>query len=37
VQIDEVMTGGPSITAALVVEPISVDRIRMAQEDDIEL
>jgi hypothetical protein len=37
VQIDEVMTGGPPIIAALVVEPMSDDRIRMAQEDDIEL
>ncbi|XP_062145298.1 uncharacterized protein LOC133852548 [Alnus glutinosa] len=37
VQIDEVMTGGPHIIAAFVVEPMSDDRIRMAQEDDIEL
>jgi len=37
VQIDEVMTGGPPIMAALVVESMSDDRIRMAQEDDLEL
>jgi replicative DNA helicase len=30
VQIDEVMTGGPPIMVALVVEPMSVERIRMA-------
>jgi hypothetical protein len=37
VQIDEVMTGGPPIMAALVVEPMSIERIRMAQESDLEL
>jgi ribonuclease HI len=37
VQIDEVMTGGSPIMAALVVESMSDDRIRMAQEDDLEL
>jgi hypothetical protein len=37
VQIDEVMIGGPPIMAALVVESMSDDRIRMAQEDDLEL
>jgi hypothetical protein len=36
-QNDEVMTGGPPVMAALVVEPMSVDKIRMAQEDDLEL
>jgi hypothetical protein len=37
VQIDEVMTGGPPVMAALVVESMSEDRIKMAQEDDLEL
>jgi hypothetical protein len=37
VQIDEVMTGGPPIMAAFVVEPMRVDRIRMEPEDDLEL
>jgi len=37
VQIDKVMTGGPPIMAALVVQPHSLDRIRLAQEDDLEL
>jgi len=37
VQIDEVMTGGPPIMAALVVEPMSIERIRIAQENDPEL
>jgi hypothetical protein len=37
VQINEVMTRGPPIMAALMVEPMSDDRIRMAQEDDVEL
>jgi len=32
VQIDEVMTGGPPIMAAFVVEPMRVDRIRMEPE-----
>jgi hypothetical protein len=31
------MTGGPPIMAALVVEPMSIERIRMAQESDLEL
>jgi hypothetical protein len=31
------MTGSPPIMAALVVEPMSDDRIILAQEDDIEL
>jgi len=31
------MTGGSPIMAALVVESMSDDRIRMAQEDDLEL
>jgi hypothetical protein len=31
------MTGSPPIMAALVVEPMSDDIIRLAQEDDIEL
>jgi ribonuclease HI len=30
VQIDEVMTGGPPIMEALVVEPMSIERIRMS-------
>jgi ribonuclease HI len=30
VQMDEVMTGGPPIMTALVVEPMSIERIRMA-------
>jgi hypothetical protein len=37
VQIDEVMTGGPLIMEVLVVEPMSIDRIRMTQESDHEL
>jgi hypothetical protein len=37
VQIDEVLTGGPPIMAALVVQPQSLDIIRKAQEDDLEL
>jgi len=37
VQIDEVMTGGPPIMAAFVVEPMRVDRIRVAPEDDLGL
>jgi hypothetical protein len=37
VQIDEVMTGGPPVMAALVVESMSEDRIKMAHEDDLEL
>jgi hypothetical protein len=37
VQIDEVMTGGPPIMAALVVERMSIERIRMVQESDLEL
>jgi hypothetical protein len=37
VQIDEVMTGGPPIMAALVVDPMSIKRIRIAQENDPEL
>jgi len=37
VQIDTVMTGGPPIMAALVVQPNSLDRIKLAQEDDLEL
>jgi hypothetical protein len=36
-QIDEVMTGRSPIMAALVVEPMSTERIRMAQESDLEL
>jgi hypothetical protein len=36
-QIDEVMTGGPPILAALVVQPQSLDRIRHAQENDLKL
>jgi len=37
VQIDKVMTGGPLIMAALVVQRHSLDRIRLEQEDDLEL
>jgi hypothetical protein len=37
VQIDKVMTGGSPIMVALVVQPLSLDRIRLAQEDDLEL
>jgi len=37
VQIDEVMTGVSPIMAALVVEPMSIERIRMAQESDPKL
>jgi hypothetical protein len=37
VQIDEVMTGGPPVIAALVVQPQCIDRIRIAQGDDLEL
>jgi hypothetical protein len=36
-QIDEELTGGPRIMVALVVQPQSLDRIRQAQEDDLEL
>jgi hypothetical protein len=36
-QIDELMTGGPPVMATLVVESMDVDRIRMAQEDDLKL
>lgn len=36
-QIDKVMTGGPFIMVALVVQPHSLDRIKLAQEDDLEL
>jgi hypothetical protein len=37
VQIDKVMTGGPPILVTLVVQPHSLDRIKLAQEDDLEL
>jgi hypothetical protein len=37
VQIDEVLTGGPPILAALIVKPQSLDRVRQVQEDDLEL
>jgi ribonuclease HI len=37
VQIDEVMTSGPSTIAALVVQPQCIDRIKLAQGDDLEL
>jgi riboflavin biosynthesis pyrimidine reductase len=36
VQINKVMTGGPPIMAALVVEPQSLDRIKCAKEDDLK-
>jgi ribonuclease HI len=37
VQIDKLMIGSPPIMATLVVQPHSLDRIRHAQEDDLEL
>jgi hypothetical protein len=37
VQIDKVMTCGSPIMAALVVQPPSLDGIRLAQENDLEL
>jgi len=37
IQIDKVMTGGSPIMAALVVHPLSLDRIRYAQENDLGL
>jgi len=37
VRINEVMTGGPPVMAALVIQPLWNDRIRMAQENDLEL
>jgi hypothetical protein len=37
VQIDEVLTDGPPIMAALVVKPLCVEWIRQAQENDLEL
>jgi hypothetical protein len=37
VRISEVMTGGPLIMAALVIQPLCNDRIRKAQENDLEL
>jgi hypothetical protein len=37
VEIDELMTGGPPIMAALVVESMSEDKIKMAHEYDLEL
>lgn len=37
VQIDEVMTGDPPIMGALVVQPLSLDKIRQAQENDLKL
>jgi hypothetical protein len=37
VQIDEVLTSGPPIIAALVVQPQSLNIIRHAQENDLEL
>jgi hypothetical protein len=37
VQIDVVLTGGPPIMAALVVQPQCLDRIKQAQKDDLEL
>jgi hypothetical protein len=32
-----VLTGGPQIIAALVVQPQSSEKIRQAQEDDLDL
>jgi hypothetical protein len=37
VRISEVMTGGPPIMAALVIQSLCNDRIRKAQENDLEL
>jgi hypothetical protein len=37
VQIDKVMTGGPPIMVALIIEPQSLDKIRCVQEDDLKL
>jgi len=36
-QIDEVMTGGPPIMGTLVVQTLSLDKIRQAQENDLKL
>jgi hypothetical protein len=37
VQIDKLLTGGSPIMAVLVVQPQSLDRTRLAQEDNIKL
>lgn len=37
VRIDQVLTGGPPITVALVVQPQSLGKFKQAQEDDLEL
>lgn len=36
VQINKVMTSGPPIMEALVVEPQSLDRIKCVKEDDLD-